>query len=387
MRWRWVRNVAAVVVLMAWTAGVRAHPVVSTVGLVKVTSDGHVQVTIIHDALAFALNDTSARIGDPPMLALVYGPEEDLAAAFADGRERLGSGMRIWVDGKQTEFQVVQAPDLAAARQWKIEHPTRQLPCKMDYVISAELPKGAAKMVLRFPAVLSDVILSVDRPGVEPANLPLGAGEVSPEIDIRMATGGAASPTENPDSVVGVAWRYVKLGYRHIMPEGTDHALFVLGLFLLTPRVKALLWQITAFTIAHSLTLTLATLHLVSIPASIVEPTIALTIAFIGVENLFAKKVHAWRPAVAFIFGLVHGLGFATGLMEIGLPTGQLAAGLVAFNVGVEGGHLTVLAAAFLVLGWWRNKPWYRKRVAMPISMVIAAIALFWMVQRIVQGA
>src|SRR6185295_17576059 len=117
--------------------------------------------------------------------------------------------------------------------------------------------------------------------------------------------------------------------------------------------------------------LTLATLHLVTIPGSIVEPTIALTIAFIGIENLFARKVHGWRPAVAFIFGLVHGLGFASGLMEIGLPTGQLAAGLVAFNVGVEGGHLTVLAAAFLVLGWWRNKPWYRKRVAIPISSLI----------------
>jgi uncharacterized membrane protein len=170
------------------------------------------------------------------------------------------------------------------------------------------------------------------------------------------------------------------------MPGGTDHAVFVLGLFLLSPRVKALLWQITAFTIAHSITLTLATLHLVSIRASIVEPTIALTIAFIGVENVCTRKVHAWRPVVAFIFGLVHGLGFASGLMEVGLPTGQLAAGLIAFNVGVEGGHVTVLGAAFLFLGWWRSKPWYRKLVAIPISTGIAGIAFFWMIQRIVNA-
>src|SRR6185295_8754589 len=141
-------------------------------------------------------------------------------------------------------------------------------------------------------------------------------------------------------------WRYVILGFTHIIPQGADHALFVLGLFLLTPRVKALLWQITAFTIAHSLTLTLATFHLLKLPSIVIEPTIAASIAFIAVENLATTKVHAWRPVVAFVFGLVHGMGFASALSEVGLPTGQLVAALVAFNVGVECGHVTVLAAA-----------------------------------------
>jgi hypothetical protein len=180
-----------------------------------------------------------------------------------------------------------------------------------------------------------------------------------------------------------VAWRYVALGFTHIVPRGLDHALFVLGLFLLSPRFKSLLWPVTAFTIAHSTTLTLTTFHLVRLPAAVVEPAIAATIAFVAVENLVTDKVHPWRVAVAFIFGLVHGMGFASALSDIGLPTGQLVAGLVAFNVGVEGGHLAVLACAAVLLGWSRNKPWYRKRVAIPLSVAITLVALAWVVQRI----
>jgi hydrogenase/urease accessory protein HupE len=367
-----------------------AHPTLSSIALVKVAPDGTVQVRLIHDALAYALNDTSARISDPEMYALLAGPENELAAALQDGKERLQSGMQLMVDGKPLSLEIVEAPTVEAVRRWKIENPSRQLPMKMEFVARATLPRGAAEMTLKFPAVLADVLISVDRPGLEPSTLPLSPGETSPAIDVRMATGAASSGSaaseapKNPATVMEVAWRYTKLGYRHIMPEGTDHMLFVLGLFLLSPRIKSVLWQITAFTIAHSITLTLATLHLVTISSRIVEPTIALTIAFIGIENLVVKKVHPWRPVVAFIFGLVHGLGFASGLMEIGLPTGQLATGLIAFNVGVEGGHLTVLLAAYLVLGWWRDKPWYRKRISIPLSLLIAGVALFWMVQRVI---
>jgi hypothetical protein len=238
----------------------------------------------------------------------------------------------------------------------------------------------------------------VDRPGVEPIYLPLAPGEVSPRLAVfpaQQAAGGKSAgpegrPTqarvpllpENPGTW-DVAWRYAKLGFTHIIPEGSDHALFVLGLFLLSPRLKSILWQITAFTIAHSITLFLSTFGVIHLPPNIIEPTIAATIAFVAVENLFVTRVHAWRPAVAFIFGLVHGMAFASALREVGLPTSKLVAGVLAFNVGVEGGHLTVLAAAFLALGWWRSKPWYRKRVAIPLSLVIAAIAMIWMVQRL----
>ena len=152
-----------------------------------------------------------------------------------------------------------------------------------------------------------------------------------------MIGGGASTPghvgareaaplRSSPVGFLNVVWRYIRLGFTHIIPRGLDHALFVLGLFLLSPRLKPLLWQITAFTIAHSITLFLTTFRVISMPAAIVEPTIAATIAFVAIENMFVTRVHPWRPAVAFIFGLVHGMGFASALAEVGLPTGQLVA-------------------------------------------------------------
>ena len=381
------RLLAAVLLLLAFCGRAWAHPAVSSVAIVKIEPGGAMRVTLLHDALAFALNDTSARIGDPEMFALLDGPEADLAAAFDDGRERMESGFRLTVDDAPLTRGMISSPDLGSAKAWKAEHPDRQLPCKMEFVFQASLPPGAKRLTLRFPAVLADVILSVDRPGMEALTLPLSPGETSPPIDITLSSADSAVPQAREEQRPGffqIAARYVSLGYRHIMPNGFDHALFVLGLFLLSPRIKSVIWQITAFTLAHSITLSLAALHLVTISSRIVEPTIALTIAFIGVENLIAKRVHPWRVAVAFIFGLVHGLGFASGLMEIGLPGGQLATGIIAFNIGVEGGHLTVLLLAFAVLGWCRDREWYRARVSKPLSALIALTAVVWVVQRLV---
>lgn len=409
------RVVIAMVLVLAWCGVAAAHPAVPTVAMVKIEMGGHVRVIIVHDALAYALNDTSTRIGDAEMYALLNGPRRDIAEALIDGRERMEAGFELSADKARVACTLIRWPDMEAVDHWKAANPGLGLPVKLEFEFGAALPASARSVSMRFPVVLDTVLLVVDRPGVEPVAIPLSPGEVSPGIDVGMAlrrdaTGAAkseiagaagegsgdagGSQAAEPSSSAGsdplgfwaTAFRYVVLGYEHVVPEGADHALFVLGLFLLSPRVKSVVWQITAFTVAHSLTLTLAALHLVSVPASVVEPTIALTIAFIAVENLFVKKVRPWRVGVAFLFGLVHGLGFASALSEVGLPTGQLVAGLVAFNVGVEGGHLTVLLAALLVLGWCRDKRWYRGWVAVPISLVIAGLALYWAVERIWGG-
>lgn len=176
--------------------------------------------------------------------------------------------------------------------------------------------------------------------------------------------------------------RYVRMGFHHILPLGLDHVLFVLGLFLLSTRTKDLLKQISAFTVAHSITLGLSLYGIVQLPRGVVEPLIALSIAFVAVENLYSTKMRAWRPLVVFGFGLVHGLGFASALRETGLAHGDFLVGLVGFNVGVEFGQLAVVAAAFAAVGWLRHSPRYRMAVVVPASAAIAAVALFWTLQR-----
>jgi HupE / UreJ protein len=177
---------------------------------------------------------------------------------------------------------------------------------------------------------------------------------------------------------------YMVLGYKHILPLGFDHILFILSLFLLSPKLKPVLWQATAFTIAHSVTLGLAMYHVITPPAKIIEPLIALSIMYVALENIFSPRLKASRIGVVFLFGLVHGLGFAGALGELGLPQNSYLLSLVMFNVGVELGQLTVILLAFFLLArWFGNKPYYRKVIVIPLSVIIAVIAAYWTIQRL----
>ena len=176
---------------------------------------------------------------------------------------------------------------------------------------------------------------------------------------------------------------FIRAGFVHVVPLGMDHILFVLGLFLLSRMWKPLLWQVTTFTIAHTITLGLATTGLVYVPGSVVEPVIAGSIVVIALENVFYPKYSPWRLLIVFVFGLVHGLGFAGALSELQLPAPSLLVGLLGFNVGVEGGQLTVIALAFIATLWLRDSDRYRRFVVLPGSISIAAMGAYWMVQRI----
>ena len=176
---------------------------------------------------------------------------------------------------------------------------------------------------------------------------------------------------------------YLQIGFVHIVPKGLDHILFVVGLFLLSTQLRPLLIQITSFTLAHSVTLALGIYGVLNISPAIVEPLIAASIIYVCIENIYADKLSRWRPIIVFLFGLLHGLGFASVLQEIGLTSTNFVTDLVAFNIGVELGQLTVIAACFLAVGiWFRNKPWYRQMITIPASIVIAFIASYWLVER-----
>jgi hypothetical protein len=175
----------------------------------------------------------------------------------------------------------------------------------------------------------------------------------------------------------------VQLGFTHILPRGLDHILFVVGLFLLSARLRPLLWQVSAFTLAHTITLGLSMAGMVSLPGSIVEVAIALSIAYVAIENLVTEKLHPWRLALVFVFGLLHGLGFAGVLRDLGLPPGRFVSALLGFNIGVEIGQLAVLAMMALAVGWFRTNSRYRKRIVLPFSTVIALTGLYWAVIRL----
>ncbi len=256
------------------------------------------------------------------------------------------------------------------------------LPRQTRIVVTAALPGDDTPVTIAWSPRFGPLIL---RQMVAAGELPDGVEAYSGFLD-----GAAASPplprsgTAQLTALQSFA-DYVKNGFLHILPKGLDHILFVLGVFFFALRLHPLLWQVSAFTIAHTLTLALATLGLISVPASIVEPLIAASIAYVGIENIFHRKpTSRVRVAVVFGFGLLHGLGFASVLGDIGLSPGHFVASLIAFNIGVELGQLAILTSAFLAVGiWFGRKPWYRTRVANPASAAIAAMGLWWMVERL----
>lgn len=174
----------------------------------------------------------------------------------------------------------------------------------------------------------------------------------------------------------------VKRGFTHVIPHGLDHILFVLGVFLMTRKWKPLLLQISAFTVAHTLTLWLASAGIVRIPAGIVEPIIAASIVAIALENIFHRHYTHWRLLLVFAFGLIHGLGFA-GVMSTRLDsTSSLIVGLLGINVGVELGQLAVILIALIATWRISSSSGYRNYVVIPGSILIALAGTWWVIER-----
>jgi hypothetical protein len=200
----------------------------------------------------------------------------------------------------------------------------------------------------------------------------------------QLAFGHAINYALDGAPATDVIWFYGKLGFKHIIPYGVDHILFVIGLCLLSTNIKTIFWQATAFTVAHSITLALSMKNIIVAPASIVEPIIALSIVFVAIENLLLRELKPWRILIVFLFGLIHGMGFASALNEVGLPAGEFYTSVIAFNAGVELGQIAVIAALFaLIIIPLRKRGWYRSRIVYPISALIAFVAFYWTVQRV----
>jgi hydrogenase/urease accessory protein HupE len=182
---------------------------------------------------------------------------------------------------------------------------------------------------------------------------------------------------------------FVELGFRHILPLGLDHILFIVAIFLNARGWASLLLQATTFTVAHTITLGLAAADLIHAPAELVEPLIALSIAVLAIEAIVFEKANIWRLPVIFGFGLFHGLGFGE-LMKAYLTNADFATGLAGFTIGVEFGQLAVLAsaaivafAAYFVLKALDRPQLYRPTFVQPVAGVIALVGLYWTFERL----
>ena len=185
--------------------------------------------------------------------------------------------------------------------------------------------------------------------------------------------------------VQDVSWYYFALGFKHIIPEGIDHVLFITGICLINKTLKPIIWQASAFTVAHTIALALSMKNIIAAPPAIVEPIIAASIVFVAVENLVLQKMKPWRLLLIFLFGLVHGMGFASSLNEIGLPRDTFYTSILSFNIGVEVCQILIICLVyFLIIKPFGSQLWYRKGIVYPVSVMIALISSYWVFERIV---
>jgi hypothetical protein len=240
-----------------------------------------------------------------------------------------------------------------------------------------QLPQKSKKAALIFSPILGDVLLTVSR---SEKSLVL-SGQNSHHFSTDDIKGGVRKLSTAEIKLLNIV-EYIYQGFVHILPQGLDHILFVLALFLLATKTSTLLWQVSAFTFAHTITLALGIFGIINLPSSIVEPLIALSIAYVAIENIFYHKLTKWRLPIIFAFGLLHGLGFAAVLVELGLPKSEYISSLISFNIGVEFGQITVIALALLATRWFAKKPQYRQYVVIPLSVLFAVIAIYWFIER-----
>ena len=306
--------------------------------------------------------------------AQVYRQLRELPAAglqqkFADFADEYARGLQLELSGRRVSwrYQSIEVPEVGDTR----------LARKSILRLSAPIPTGASEAVWAYAAHYGDAVVNFSIAGQDDkVSHWLVNGDESPVFALDQSV--------VPRHWSQVAQDYTWLGFLHILPKGLDHILFVLGLFLLSARFSPLLWQITAFTIAHSITLAMSLYGLLEISPLIVEPLIALSIAYVGIENVLTRELKPWRVIIVFLFGLLHGMGFAGVLLELGLPESEFLTALITFNIGVELGQFSVIVLALAAVFWIRrNGDLYRRLVVVPGSLMIAATGLYWTVERV----
>jgi len=363
---------SAIVLALIFGTVLQAHELRPAVAKVEVSeTELQIELLIAIETLLAGIDLTEILDTDEAPEAAIYdtlrGLDDDALAE------------NVWAEWPQlsTEFIMEGAEALRLVNVEVIPEPDMELTRDTKLFMITKLSEGSAPVRFGWTAKNGGLVVRHGEGDDAYAGF-LEGGELS----LPLPRSGAVE-----ESGTAVFWRFVIEGFEHIIPKGLDHILFVFGLFLFSLSWRPLLSQITAFTVAHTVTLGLTTLSIVKIPAAqiwLVEALIAVSITYVAIENIWRPKLGWWRVVVVFGFGLLHGIGFASVLGDLGLAQGQFVLSLIAFNIGVEGGQLAVIAIGFITLALPFGKSHsYRSYVVIPGSIAIALVGGWWAFERI----
>ena len=368
---RFVVLSSAMLMISTWACGLQAHELRPAIANVEISqTEIQIELLVTVETLLAGIDLTEISDTDDAPEAEIY----DALRALSD--TTLAARVRSDWPRLVKDFVLDGAEDIRLLDVQVISESDIELPRDTKLMLVADLLPGTGPVSFGWIAQNGGLIVRHGSGDDAYAGF-LESGELS----LPLPRSGAVE-----ESDISVFWRFVVEGFEHIVPKGLDHILFVFGLFLFSLSWRPLLLQITAFTLAHTVTLGLATLSVISIPAAqmwLVEALIAVSIAYVAVENIWRPKLNWWRIVVVFGFGLLHGLDFASVLGDLGLVQGQFILSLIAFNIGVEFGQLAVILMAFLLLRLpFEKSVYYRRLVVIPCSAAIAMVGIWWAIER-----
>ena len=347
---------------------------------ISVYADGHFEAELRAsiEALLTGINARYKNTQDAPQAeaydALRKLPPDELEKHFEPFKAEILREIAIRFDGQRVIPKVT-----------KVTIPERgytKVPRISVIILRGEVPEGAQSLTWYYPARFGDNAVRVRE--VNRSEQQFHWSEWQWIRDDSVSKPISLTEVSQPRSFLDVVREYVLAGYKHILPRGMDHILFILGLYLFSLRIRPLLWQVTMFTLAHTITLGLAVYGVLQVPSAVVQPLIALSIAYVGIENIWHRKLEKSRLALVFGFGLLHGIGFASMLSDFGMPKNAFATALVSFNVGVELGQVSIIFGAWVLTGlWFGRRDWYRPVLATPVSLMISLVALLWFWDRL----
>lgn len=358
-----------------WPFGAMAHEIRPAIVTVTFKADGRYQIDISANMEAVLAgvsprhSDTNESPNARSYNQLRASPAAELKARIQDFSRNYLAGIVVEFDGARASpvLESLEVPDVGDLLRARLS----------TLRLAGTAPAGAREFRWMYAPELGSSVLRLQKEGHEGMTA-FWLKEGNRSEPYRLT--GEAKIVSRAE----VVQQYTMVGFTHILPKGLDHILFVLGLFLLSAKWKPLLIQVTSFTVAHTITLGLSIYGFISLSPAIVEPLISASIVYVALENVVTSELKPWRPFVVFGFGLLHGMGFAGVLSEVGLPRAEFLTALLTFNLGVELGQLSVISLAYLLIGlWWRRERWYHQRIVRPFSILIAAVGVYWTVERV----
>lgn len=334
-----------------------------------------IEITIRCHIPAFIMGAPQGHLSDTELPRFLALSDSQLNQREAVAEQRFLSGFSLRADGRLVDAVTLRFPDAPTLRaDTTVPRASPQPSAPIRLV--AQLPAGATRVDLALPPELGPAVAVIRYPDGQTRSEGLPDGERTRLIRL-------SGPDDLLDGIETL-WRFIALGFTHILPLGLDHIAFIVALALGAPRFWTLAKLASVFTLAHSITLGLAAFRIVQVQPAIIEPAIAVSIVVVALMTAIRPGgASLEKSLIVFLFGLLHGLGFASALRETGLPRGQEAIGLAGFNLGVEFGQLAVIAVVLLVVAAVPQRASYRRWVAAPASLAIAALGTLWTIERI----